>query len=407
MDLPAWNPGRILRPATAGAAAAVLLLAGCSPATAGDGTPSATSTTPPATTPPTTTTPAAAPLPADVRAALDALVAAGAVGAVADVRDGDRVSSGAAGIADRTSGAPATVDAPVRIASTTKAVVATVVVQLAEEGRFGLDDPVDAVLPGVLPPERGVTVRQLLDHTSGLPSSSALDGSTAQELTAAVAHRWSDEELVADALRRPWTAAPGTRFSYSNENYVVLGMLVRHVTGQDLPEVLRDRVFGPAGMTATEFPTTTAMPGDALRGYLFTGPDPAGGAVDTTVQEPSVWSAGAALVSTAGDVSRFFRALFSHRLVSPAGVAAMQEIGVEGYGLGLLAGGDACGAVPPELVFGQRGNGIGYRSISLSSPDGRRQTTLVWTGTATDPAADPLERPMNAVLVAGLASTCP
>ncbi|NAZ83852.1 serine hydrolase, partial [Kineococcus sp. R8] len=342
-----------------------------------------------------------------VRAALDALVAAGAVGAVADVRDGDRTAAGAAGVADRATGAPAGVDAPVRVASVTKSMVAAVVVQLTEEGRFGLDDPVEAVLPGVLPAERGVTVRQLLDHTSGLPSSGALEGDTAEEVTAAVTRRWSDEDLVRAALRRPWTSAPGTAFSYSNENYVVLGMLVRHVTGRDLPAVLAERVFDPAGMRDTTFPTTPALPAGALRGYLFPGADPAAGAVDTTAQEPSVWSAGAGVVSTAGDVSRFFRALFEGRLVSPAGVAAMREVGVEGYGLGLLAGGDACGAVPPQLVYGQRGNGVGYRALSLSSPDGRRQATLVWTGTGVDPATDPLAGAANQVVVAGLASTCP
>ncbi|WP_432510112.1 serine hydrolase domain-containing protein [Kineococcus sp. SYSU DK001] len=389
-------------------AALALTLTACSTASSVE-PPAATSTTV------TTTATPAEPLPGPVRTALDAVVAAGAVGAVLEVRDGDRTWTGTAGTLGPAGGpgadrAPA-VDAPTRVASVTKSMVATVVVQLAEDGEFGLDDPVDAVLPGVLPADRGITVRQLLDHTSGLPSV-GWDSSSAQALVASVRRTWTPRERVDAALALPWTGEPGAAFSYSNENYVVLGMLVEHVTGDDLGAVLRERVFEPAGMTGTTYPDDPSMPAGALRGYQFPDTGPGPGGFDTTEQEPSAWGAGAAVVSTAPDLNAFFRALFTGELVSPEGVAQMEAIGAEGYGLGLLAGGDPCGTFPPPqgqapaLVFGQRGNGVGYRALALSSPDGQRQASLVWTGAAVDPATDPVATPANAAVVAGLAATC-
>ena len=80
---------------------------------------------------------------------------------------------------------------------------------------------------------------------------------------------------------------------------------------------------------------------------------------------------------------------------------------MEGYGLGLLAGGDACGAQPAELVFGQRGNGFGYRVMAFGSPDGGRFVTIGWTGGAFDPATDELVLPGGELLIEALASTCP
>ncbi|MEE6272938.1 serine hydrolase domain-containing protein [Georgenia sp. MJ206] len=381
------------------AAATALLLAGCgtggqAPAETEDGTVTSTATATSAET-------------SAVDDALGAFVDAGAVAAVVHLSDGGSTWAGAAGVADVERGTTPAVDAPVRIASITKAMVATVVVRLAERGELALDDLVADHLPGVLPEEQPVTVRHLLDHTSGMPGSDALAFTDVDGALAALGRAWTEEELVASALAKPWGAAPGTAFSYANENYVVLGMLVEELTGAGLAAVLEEEVFAPAEMSATTYPDDATMPADSLRGYLFSGPDPSSELVEVTEQEPSVWNAGAAVVSTAPDVTRFFRALFDGTLVSAESLAQMQAIGVEGYGLGLLAGGDACGVQPPELVLGQRGNGVGYRAISLASPDGERQATLVWTGTALDPAADPLEGPMNDLLVTALAATCP
>jgi D-alanyl-D-alanine carboxypeptidase len=83
-----------------------------------------------------------------------------------------------------------------------------------------------------------------------------------------------------------------------------------------------------------------------------------------------------------------------------------QSAPVSGYGLGLLVGGDACDPAAGARIYGQRGNGFGYRSLAFSSPDGQRQVTLAWTASSVDPRSDPLEKPAQVALIAGLAATC-
>ncbi|MEK8069367.1 serine hydrolase domain-containing protein [Rhodococcoides navarretei] len=135
-----------------------LLVSGCS------------STDEPSAVKPTTTPSSGSIRIDDVQAALDAMVDAGSVAAVAQVRDGEDSWSGAAGLVELNGTEPASAENPVRIASVTKAMVAAVVLQLVDEGKLELDQQVDELLPGLLP--RPVTVRQLLDHTSGVPTIS-------------------------------------------------------------------------------------------------------------------------------------------------------------------------------------------------------------------------------------------
>lgn len=340
---------------------------------------------------------------AEVRTALDALIDAGATAAVVDVRQGDSTSSAAAGVRGVDDDTPAEVDDPLRIASITKSVTATVILQLAEEGELGLETTVDEILPGLLDSPAPVTVRQLLSHTSGLPEYLDVLVPDATAMRAQQQTEYTPEELLAAAQSRPWVSAPGSAFSYSNGNYVVLGLLAEEVTGTPLPELMEERILEPLGMDGTVYPDDSELPADALRGDLEID----GERVDVSDSSPTLWSSGAALVSTAGDVSTFFRALLGGELLEPETLVEMQAIGVEGYGLGLLAGGDACGVQPPELVYGQRGNGFGYRVMAFGSPDGSRFTTIAWTGGSFDPAADPLVAPGSELLIAALASTCP
>ena len=330
------------------------------------------------------------------------MLAAGATAVVVDVRDGDQVLQGAAGVADIGSERPAEADDPVRIASITKAMTATVVMQLVEEGALTLDDTVDALLPGILPSPAPVTVRQLLDHTSGIPEYIPVVIPDAQ---AAIAHKetaHTPEELIDAALTLPWTADPGTEFHYANTNYVLLGLIIESITDQSVADTLQERIFEPAGMLDTVYPDGSEISDEALRGYLTVD----GVRTDLTEYNESFWSSGAAVVSTVGDVATFFRELHAGRLVSPDSVTQMQQIGVEGYGFGILAGGDACGAVPPELVYGQRGNGFGYNSMSFGDPSGERMMTLAWTGGTFDPATDPITPAASDLLITGLAATC-
>lgn len=340
----------------------------------------------------------------ELAASVDAVMQAGAVAVVVDVRGGDDGVQLAQGVADLETDRAAQAHDLVRIASISKTVLAVVVLQLVEEGELALETTVEEVLPGLLPAAPGdVTVAQLLAHTSGLPDyipalvpevQAALDG---RERT------YEPEELVAIAQQQPWVGAPGSAFHYTNAGYTVLGLLVEAVTGETVPEAMSARVFEPVGMDATSYPTDAEMPEDALRGYMTVDDSP----VDVTEYEPSFWSFGASLISTVGDVAAFNAALQSGELLNEESLAQMRAIGAEGYGLGVLAAGDACGADPIEFVYGQRGNGFGYNSITLASTDGRRVVTVAYTGGSFDPITDPIFPAVNDVLIAGLASTCP
>ena len=349
----------------------------------------------------TTTTPSSGNIRTDdVQAALDALVDAGSVAAVAQVRDGENSWSGAAGLVERNGTEAASADDPVRIASITKSMVAAVVLQLVDEGRLQLDQQVDELLPGLLP--KPVTVRQLLDHTSGIPDY-LVGFDSAEQIAARSADSVADDELISQALAMPWSTDPGSTFAYSNTNYVLLGRIAADLDGKSIGQSLQDRIFDPLGMTDTTYPTDAAIADDALHGYVLEN----GTYTDVTDYDASIWSSGAAVVSTVGDMNTFFRALFDGTLLPQNLIDEMQVLTPSAYGLGLLLGGDACNPGSGELVFGQRGNGFGYRTFQFSSPDGHRQVSLAWTTAAPNPAADPLEQVATNALITGLASTCP
>ena len=349
----------------------------------------------------TTTTPSSGTIKTDdVQAALDALVDAGSVAAVAQVRDGEASWSGAAGLVERNGTEPASAEDPVRIASVTKAMVAAVVLQLVDEGKLQLDQQVGELLPGLVP--KPVTVRQLLDHTSGIPDY-LVGFDTAQQIVSRAGNSVTDDELISQALAMPWTSEPGQGFSYSNTNYVLLGKIVADLDGKTVGQSLQDRIFDPLQITGTTFPTDAVIADDALHGYVLEN----GTYSDVTDYDASIWSSGAAVVSTVADMNTFFRGLFDGTLLPQNLIDEMQVVSPSGYGLGLLLGGDACNPGAGELVFGNRGNGFGYRTFQFSSPDGGRQVSLAWTTAAPNPATDPLEQPATEALIAGLASTCP
>lgn len=366
-----------------------LLVSGCS------------STGEPSAVEPTTTAPSSGSLETDdVQAALDAMVDAGSVAAVAQVRDGDDTWSGAAGLVERGGTEAASADDPVRIASVTKAMVAAVVLQLVDEGKLELDQQVDELLPGLLP--RPVTVRQLLDHTSGVPDYfTGFD--SAEQIAARANDSVTDDQLISQALAMPWTTEPGQEFSYANTNYVLLGQIVAELDGKSIGQALQDRIFDPLEMSDTTYPTDSTLDEDALHGYTLEN----GTYTDVTDYDASIWSSGAAVVSTVGDMNTFFRALFDGTLIPQNLIDEMQVVTPSTYGLGLLLGGDACNPGSGELVFGNRGNGFGYRTFAFSSPDGQRQVSLAWTTAAPNPAADPLEQVATNALVTGLAASCP
>lgn len=296
------------------------------------------------------------------------------------------------GVADVATGRPVPAHGHYRIASNTKSFVAAVVLQLVGEGALGLDDPVERHLPGLI---RGnghdgaaITVRHLLQHTSGLPEYHAvLPG---QGRAGFERHRFDHYEprhLVALALSRPPDFAPGTEWRYSNTGYVVAGMVVEAVTGNRWRTEVERRIIRPLRLTDTRVPADDhRLPHPHARAYQqweFGGELP-----DTTEFNPTVSDAAGAITSTTRDVNRFFRALVGGELLKPAQQAELvrtvpADDGLS-YGLGLYRKPLSCGG----FYYDHGGNTAGVISRGGVSPDGRRGIAMAFTGAHGDSRED-------------------
>jgi D-alanyl-D-alanine carboxypeptidase len=236
---------------------------------------------------------------------------------------------------------PVTVDAQFRIASITKPFVATVVLQLAQEGRLGLDDPLSHYLPS-FPGGHRITLRHLLNHTSGVPDFELADG-FGQGLLDDRERRWRTEEVLALVTGARPDFAPGTRYSYSNTGYVLLGEVIRAVTGSTWAAEVRRRIIDPLRLEHTYVAGAEPVPGGVLPGYFDADNDGDQENIETGRPWPSLetteGSAGA-MVSTAADLATFGRALFRGRLLTPAWLRQMLAEGPHharntNYGLGV------------------------------------------------------------------------
>ena len=270
---------------------------------------------------------------------LDELIAAGAPAAVIEVREGEEAWSHSVGVESIASELPARADQTFRIASLTKPMLAAIVLQLVDEGRVGLDDPVAAHLPGPLDAAPApVTVRMLLDHTSGIPEYVDVLTNGAQEITSALATARTDAQLLELATARPWSFEPGARFEYSNSNYIALTMLVEQVTGLGLAELVQERIAEPLGLSRTRLPDDERLGPSHLDGYWVEGSL----RVNVTLQQASLWSGAGGIESNAADVNTFLRALMQGVVVPPELLGEMLALGPEGYGLGVQGRVDAC-----------------------------------------------------------------
>jgi D-alanyl-D-alanine carboxypeptidase len=328
--------------------------------------------------------PATTSAPPALQQALDKLVSDGVPGAIALERDGGQEWHAASGVADLATKRPIRPTDRFRIGSMTKAYVSTVVLQLAGERRLSLDDSVEHWLPGVVPGGDAITVRQLLNHTSGLYNY--IDGEFYLQLLRDPLRTWQPLELVQRAVAQPPLFAPGTSWSYSNTNYILLGLIVAAVDRAPAPlqtaspalEVYR-RIVAPLGLRHTSFPLTDPdIRGRHANGYAIDLPPQLGlpAILDTTRSNPSwAWTAGA-IVSTLDDVADFHRALFGGRLLAPDQQRDLETTVAAGpgvdYGLGVLKLQMPCGP-----AWGHDGAVPSHSSISLISPDGARQAVLM------------------------------
>jgi D-alanyl-D-alanine carboxypeptidase len=353
-------------------------------------------------------------------AALEDVHRAGMPGLFAEVRDGDRVWRGAAGVADLDTGRPVTVDMRHRVGSITKTFTAAAVLQLVDSGRIGLDAPIGRYLPTSVPGERGdaITVRMLLGHTGGLaeflpyayPSLRAypvLAEIGPQSLEDHRFTRFDRAELIAMGVGAPAVGVPGgVPGVYSNTNYLLLGRLLEQVTGTTAERCITSNVIERAGLRDTGFPTGTHVEGPHSRLYeaWFGKLDPPR---DYSVYDMSYAGTGGSLISTVADLNRFYRMLSAGEIVSPAALEQMRRTGPvvsqEGrtieYGLGLFPMRDP----GRETFWGNGGTVWGGGALAMTRADGGRQMAIAmnlqrWN--RLDAGGTPQPHPIDGALAA-------
>jgi D-alanyl-D-alanine carboxypeptidase len=296
-------------------------------------------------------------------------------------------------------------DDEVREASNTKTVMATLVLQLVAEHRLALTDPVDKWLPGQVRNGRAITLRMLLNHTSGLFDYTE-DPALAPALTGRDSHVWTSTEILSLVSRHPALFEPGTQWSYSNTNYIAIGAVLEKATGKNLAALVRDRIAKPVGLRHTFYATGPAWHDRHAHGYEpdaahmppdvpdefrnYAGPQH-DDHVDVTGDYVTADGADAAIVSTAGDWSRFYGALMSGRLLPAAQLAEMRTTVPEngpgdpdelGYGLGIETAKTSCGTLWDHV-----GIVPGYATYNVTDPTGHRTAAFFFaTSTLTKQA---------------------
>ena len=315
----------------------------------------------------------------DLKATIQELVDAGYPGALAAKTDKDGNAVGAtAGKGNLATGEAPPLDGEVRIASNTKTFVAVLVMKMVEEGKVKLDEPIETYLPGIVKGQgvdgKKITVRQLLQHTSGLPEF----GDGQLDYFAIRNDYVSPRDVLDGVLSRPAQFAPGAKFQYNNANYVVLGLLAERVAKRPIAEQIETKIVKPLGLKHTYMPAPgeKTIRGKHPHGYHTRDGKP-GKLEDITEADPSwEWAAGS-MISTPSELNKFMQSVFDGSLLSQASISEMKksvpapEMGGE-YGLGLIGYKSSCG-----VVWGHSGNNPGYYSLSAVRSDGTAATIVV------------------------------
>jgi len=321
------------------------------------------------------------------RTALRALVEKGGLpGAIAKVRDGKGSWFASSGYADTGTGRERSPGEHFRAASITKTFVATVLLQLEAEGTLSLDDTVETWLPGLV---RGngydgsrITLRQLLNHTSGIADYAAdlafIHNAAGPGFPE---HRYdthTPEELVATALKYPPRPHPEKAPLYSNTNFVVAGMVIEKATGRSYGQEVTRRIVKPLKLTGTSFPgTAPQLPNPHPVGYSRLHQEEPDAKIHDATEQNMTWLGAAGdIISTSGDLNRFQRALMGGTLLPPVQMKEMlDEVPAGdgmGYGLGVEFAQLSCGV----KVVGKSGRTNGSLSAMVGALDGKHQLTF-------------------------------
>lgn len=353
-----------------GALLLVLLLAACGP------------TVQTAPSRPTPASSVAAGVSAEARY-LDDLAARDALtGSVLLARGGQVLLSRGYGLADEASKAPNTPETRFRIGSNTKQFTAMAILLLQERGKLHVQDHLCIYIVDCPAAWQPITLHHLLTHTSGIP-----DYINSPDFPPLIGTPATPEQLITRFKDRPLLFAPGTRWSYSNSGYTLLGYIIERVSGESYQQFLQAAIFGPLGMKDTGYDSNDPQPPAHATGYLSPGVKP-------VYLDMSEFYAAGALYSTVEDLYRWDEALLTHQLVSQQALEAMFTPSVPcpvggcalssdvGYGYGWFVAQES----GHRLIY-HWGRIDGFRSSNGFYPDdgvmvvvlSNLETTDVWT----------------------------
>lgn len=294
-------------------------------------------------------------------------------GSIRIEEDGRPLFTGSFGVCDRAFNIACADDVKYKIASITKAFTAVLVLQLAEEKKIDLEQPIGRYLPGYSGEGADrVKIRMLLNHTSGLPNADAGYNSVADALARGLPHYQmpaTPDQLIARYYSGKLISEPGKAFSYNNADYIVLGRIIEAVTGKTFEQVLADRILEPVGMHDTGLCHQREIIPRLAPSY-FT-PEKGAALINDMPVYPENWFAAGGMYSTTGDLIKFANALYGGKLLSADSLDLMLKPGLGGYGFGVWVGNPTFGGKTyrnvnrPGGVMGANGsfyhfNGVGF-----------------------------------------------
>ena len=312
--------------------------------------------------------------------AADALVGSpeGPPGVIVVVQKGAATTVVTAGVADVVTRRAITVDDEMRLASVSKAFNGAAALSLVSSGRLLLDDSIGTWLPHLPRQWWGVTLGELLRHTSGIPDFSQ-QPSFLDDLFGSLLDPPPPVALLASVECLPLLFRPGTKFAYSNSDNIIVGLMVEAATGESYQAVLQSKVYAPMGLTHTSLPDDAIIPSPFVHGYQMAPANPPED-VSSLFAAGWTWAAGG-VVSTPSDTTRFIRAYVSGRTIDPAtrraqfhfvpGSSEPPGPGTNAAGLAIFRYTTRCG-----VVYGHTGNTAGYTQFAASNAAGSRSVTV-------------------------------
>ncbi|WP_392957896.1 serine hydrolase domain-containing protein [Streptomyces sp. LN245] len=326
------------------------------------------------------------------QAAIEAAVAAGVPGVSAEARDAAGVWKTAAGVGNRETGAPRGKNDRFRTGSITNTFVATVLLQMEAERKISLDDPVERYLPGVVSGNGNdgarITVRQLLNHTSGLFDYLA-DVPYYQTYTMGdsfLQHRYDTltaQQRLQVAFSHAPLFQPGARHAFSHTNDVLAALIVQKAGGRPYEDEVRRRIIEPLGLKSTSHPgTSSALPGPSSRGYskLFYDTQPERIDDVTELNGSQNWGDGD-IISSAHDLNLFYRALLGGKLLPAQQLKELKttvvnpDLPITSYGLGIEKLTMSCGD-----IWYHDGGVVGSLTLAAFTEDGRHELAFNYNG---------------------------